>query len=339
MYLHKPIAYIAFIALTYGDNPKQSRPDSHGLIGVMGDHGHKIGEVMLAYRFMAMDMQDLQSGTAPVETAAILTDFMMVPTQMMIQMHMLGAMFAPHNRITLMAMTSYQRNTMQMEGSHQHTHGDYKHPIGPHEMLSAGISDTKITVLFTIWKSHDFTFLANLGSSFPTGSIAEAGDNGQYLPYPMQLGSGSFEVHPGATLFGFHNSWSYGGRLQGRFPLNTNTSEYQHGNAINVTAWGARQINDWLSFSSRLILLKRGNIIGSNPDLNPNMSPSHRPDFRGSTRLDFTVSSNLIIPTGTLAGQRFAVEFQMPLYQDLIGTQLKTTWHLTIGWQYAFKVW
>ena len=34
----------------------RARPDSHAPIGVMGEHGHKAGEMMLAYRFMAMDM-------------------------------------------------------------------------------------------------------------------------------------------------------------------------------------------------------------------------------------------------------------------------------------------
>ncbi|MDE0427355.1 MAG: transporter [Candidatus Poribacteria bacterium] len=328
-----------FFTAAYADTLKQSRADSHAPIGVMADHGHKIGEMMLAYRFMAMDMRGLQSRATLVETADILKDFKMAPTQMRMQMHMLGAMFAPHNRVTLMAMTNYQRNTMQMEGSHQHTHGDHKHPIGHHEMSSAGIGDTKIAVLPTIWKSHGLTILANLGVSLPTGSIAKKDETDNLLPYPMQLGSGSFQVIPGVTLFGFHNMWSYGGQLRGGFPLNINISGYRHGNTFNATAWGARRINNWISLSSRLLLSRRGNITGSHPDLNPNMTPSHRPDFRGSTRLDFAVSSNLIIPTGIFTGQRFAIEFQMPLYQNLAGTQLKTISQLTIGWQYGFKVW
>ena len=88
--------YLFFHALawTSADTPK-SRPDSHAPIGVMGDHGHKTGEVMLSYRFMAMDMQGLQSGTSTVEIAEVLKDFMMAPTTMQMQMHGFGAMFAP----------------------------------------------------------------------------------------------------------------------------------------------------------------------------------------------------------------------------------------------------
>ena len=64
---------------SYADSPS-SRPDSHAPIGVMGDHGHKAGEVMLSYRFMAIGMQGLQSGTSTVEIAEVLKDFMMAPT-------------------------------------------------------------------------------------------------------------------------------------------------------------------------------------------------------------------------------------------------------------------
>lgn len=304
----------------------------------MGDHGHKTGEMMLSYRFTTMDMQGLQSGTATFETSDLLKDFMMVPTQMDMRMHMIGAMFAPHDRVTFMAMTSYQRNIMQMEGAHQHTHGGHSHPVGHHEMSSAGINDTKITALLTLWKNYHLTLLANLGGLLPTGSIAQTDDNGQLLPYPMQLGGGSFEVHPGVTLFGFYNAWSYGSQLHCAFPLNINTGGYRRGNMVNVSAWGARHINNWISLSSRLLLSRRGNIAGSNTDLNPNMSPSHRADFRGYTRLYLSIASNLIVPIGVFAGQRLAIEFQVPFYQHLAGVQLKTTWHLTVGWQYAFKV-
>ena len=94
----------------------RARPDSHAQIGVMGEHGHKAGEMMFSYRFMAMDMQGLQSGTDTVETADVLKVFMIAPTAMDMRMHMFGVMFAPHDKITLMGMTSYQQRHMQMEG-------------------------------------------------------------------------------------------------------------------------------------------------------------------------------------------------------------------------------
>ena len=127
-----------------------ARPDSHAPIGVMGEHGHKAGEMMLAYRFMVMDMRDLQSGTDTVATVDVLKDFMMAPIEMDMRMHMFGVMFAPHDKITLMAMTSYQQHYMEMEGAHQHATGHHHHPIGIHEMSSAGIGDVKLDSLLTL---------------------------------------------------------------------------------------------------------------------------------------------------------------------------------------------
>ena len=323
---------------TYADSPS-SRPDSHAPIGVMGEHAHNSGECMLAYRFMAMDMQELQSGTTALETADVLKDFMRVPTQMDMKMHMLGVMYAPHNKITLMVMTNYQQRYMEMEGANDQATVHRADPVGKHKMSSSGIGDIKLESLLTLWKTDHLNLIGNIGVSLPTSSIEQTGMDGNILPYPMQLGSGSFEGRPGVTLFGYHRNWSYGSQLGGTFPLHTNSSEYRHGNSVNATAWGARKLSDWLSFGGRLLLSHSGQITGSHPDLNANMSPSHRPDFRGGTEIDVAVSSNLMIPTGNpLVGQRLAIEFTLPVYQNLTGTQLKNTWRLMLGWQYAFRL-
>ena len=113
-------------------------------ISITGTHVHTSGELMFSYRFMAMDMRGLQSGADAVETADVLKEFMMAPTAMDMRMHMFGVMFAPHDKITLMAMNSYQQHYMEMEGAHQHTTGHHDHPVGMHEMSSSGIGDVKI---------------------------------------------------------------------------------------------------------------------------------------------------------------------------------------------------
>ena len=328
--------FLLTLSVVIADTPKEHH-ECPAPIGVMGEHEHKAGEMMLAYRFMAMDMRGLQSGTDAVETADVLKDFMMAPTAMDMKVHLFGVMFAPHDKITLMAMTSYQQRYMKMEGTHQHATGHHDYPVGIHEMSSAGIGDVKLDSLLTLWKRHNFTLLGNVGVSFPTGSIAQQTEDGSILPYPMQLGSGSFEARPGVTFFGTRGNWSYGGQMHGVFPLYTNANEYRLGNMLTATTWGGRR-NNWISLSARLLFTHKGSLTGNHPDLDLNRSPSHRPDFQGFNRLDIAISSNLIVPTGTLAGQRLAIEFMLPVYQNLTGTQLKNTWKLVLGWQYAFRL-
>ena len=68
------IIFIFVLSISFTDIAR-ARPDSHAPIGVMGEHGHKAGEMMLAYRFMSMEMRGLQSGTDTVETADVLNVF------------------------------------------------------------------------------------------------------------------------------------------------------------------------------------------------------------------------------------------------------------------------
>ena len=75
---------------------------------------------------------------------------MMVLTTMDMKMHLLSAVFAPHNKITLMAMTSCQQRHMEMEGAHQHSTGHHAHPVGKHEMSSSGISGVQLDVIYSI---------------------------------------------------------------------------------------------------------------------------------------------------------------------------------------------
>jgi hypothetical protein len=246
---------------------------------------------------------------------------------MSMQMHMFGVMFAPHNRITLMTMTSYRNNFMKMEGdaTHTHAHGDHDHPVGPHEMESAGLSDLKLSALIPLLRTQDAAFIFNAGFSIPTGSIEEAGKNG-LLPYPMQLGSGSFELMPSVTFTATLGNWSFGGQTRAAVPLNENSRGYRLGPATASTIWGARRLNDWVSVSVRALFENWGNIAGSDEALKPEMAPTMAPHLRGGTCGSLLAGTNLIFPDrlgGFLAGQRFALELWVPVYQHLDGPQME----------------
>ncbi len=343
-----------------------TRPDSHAPLGVMEDHAHGAGELMFSYRFMGMTMDGLQDGTDAISTEAALHDYAMVPITMQMQMQMFGAMFAPHDRITLMAMTSYRRNLMEMEGAHLHGSGGHDHAVGHHEMESAGLGDLRLSALIPLHNTPNADLILNAGVSIPTGSITVEGSQGgsevTVLPYPMQLGSGSFELRPGATFAATHGSWSYGLQASGAIRVNKNSQNYRLAPTIGSTLWGTRRFNDWLSVSLRGSYETWGNITTftehTETESHEHTAHSHAapagitqsiymsstmdPNLQGGTRGSVSAGMNLIFPdrlSGILAGQRFAVEFQMPVYQNLDGPQMPLAWTLIAGWQYAFQVW
>ncbi|MCG8378138.1 MAG: hypothetical protein MI865_01550, partial [Proteobacteria bacterium] len=105
---------------------KPVRADSHAPIGVMGEHMHKQGEWMLSYRFMHMDMEGNRDGETELSPEQIIANtanrffgiagqpanLRIVPTEMTMDMHMFGAMFAPTDWLTLMAMGMYIEKSM-----------------------------------------------------------------------------------------------------------------------------------------------------------------------------------------------------------------------------------
>ena len=71
------------------------------------------------------------------------------------------------------------------------------------------------------------------------------------------------------------------------------------------------------------------------------MSPTMDPNLQGGTRANLAAGVNFVVPDrfgGILEGQRLAVEFQMPVYQNLDGPQMALDWTIVAGWQYAFKL-
>ncbi len=308
------------------------RPDSNAPIGVMGDHTHHKGMFMLTYRYKYMSMNGNRMGTNKVSNQKVLEDFMVAPTDMDMQMHMFGLMYSPTDYITLMGMVPYIKKSMNhltRMGSRFKTETD-------------GIGDIKFTGLIKVFDNHDQRIHINAGMSFPTGSIDEkdktpAGPN-QQLPYPMQLGSGTFDLLPGITYLGQHNDLSWGSQLSGVIRLGENDRDYSLGNALDITAWGAWDWYNWVSSSARLDWQSWGNIDGADSALDPALVPTADPNLRGGNRLDLLFGVNFYASQGPtlIKGQRLAVEFGFPIYQDLDGPQLETDWVLTLGWQYAF---
>ncbi len=307
-----------------------SRPDGHAPLGVMGEHMHHAGGWMLSYRYMRMAMAGNRSGTDGVSTANVLNNFMVAPTSMTMEMHMFGAMYAPRDFLTLMVMIPYldvQMNHLTRMGARFST-------------SSTGLGDIKLTGLFRLyeWGRHHLHF--NAGFSFPSGSISERGNTpaaaNAILPYPMQLGSGTFDLWPGVTYLGQTDNWSWGGQGIGAIRLGTNRRDYKLGNRLHLTAWGARRWTSWLSSSLRLAGQIWGDITGADSALNPAMVPTADPDRRGGERIDLWVGFNFSLPFRFLKGHRVAIEGGLPLYQNLDGPQLETDWQLVVGWQWAF---
>ena len=246
-------------------------------------------------------------------------------------MHMFGVMYAPIEDFTLMAMVPAMRLSMD----HETRRGTR------FTTQSSGLGDVSVTGLYTFWKQQESRIHVNFGGSFPTGTINARGDTpagpGQRLPYPMQLGIGTFTLKPGITYFAQSERWNWGGHTSASLPLGRNDHGYRIGNSYVLDGWLSRRWNDSISTSVRTVTSTWGSIHGADPALNPRIVPTADPDLRGGTRVDLRLGISFYVPDGDLARNRFAVELTLPTYQSLKGPQLQVDWGLNVGWQYAWS--
>ncbi|MDX1741426.1 MAG: hypothetical protein R3178_09045, partial [Rhodothermales bacterium] len=162
------------------------RPDGHAPIGVMGDHTHGAGEMMLSYRYMYMPMDGLRDGTDSIEPSEVVAadgyGFMVTPTSMPMHMHMLGLMWAPTGDLTLMGMVPVLKSDMD----HITRTG------GTFTTGSSGVGDVRIVGLYTVARPDRQRLILQFGSALPTGAIDEqdvtpaSSPDKVRLPYPMQ---------------------------------------------------------------------------------------------------------------------------------------------------------
>lgn len=313
----------------------ETRADAHAPIGVMGDHMHHEGEFMLSYRFAHMRMDGNRDRGQSLSPGEVLSrGFMATPTDMDVDMHLFGAMFAPWDWLTLMAMLPYVEKSM-----------DHVNAMGlGFETNSDGIGDLRVTGLFRLWENERHHLHLNAGFGFPTGAINRqdfvpvpmVGFQKRRLPYPMQPGSGSYSALPGLTYTGRTEHWSWGAQALGTIYLNDNSSDYRVGDRFDGSAWLQRRWLQWLSSSLRVKGSVWSNYAGADPLLDPAVVPTADPSLRGGNEIDLAPGLNLVLPLGPLGEHRVALEALLPIYRDLNGPQLENDWTLVVGWQLAF---
>jgi hypothetical protein len=318
--------------------PLASGAISHAPLGVMGDHTHNAGEWMFSYRFMRMEMDGNLEGTQTRSASQITGTmmnpgpYMVAPRKMTMDMHMFGAMYAPNDKVTMMVMLPLLKNEM-----------DHVTRMGTmFTTKSEGVGDAKVSALVNVYHSLDRRHRVhlNLGLSLPTGSIDERDDTpamaNALLPYPMQLGSGTYDLLPGITYRAYSSQYNWGAQLMVTRRLSENDNDYTLGERYELNAWLARSWSPSLSSSVRVKHSSWDNIDGRNPELNPMMVPTADPSAQGGDRSDIAIGANYLFTAGSLKGQRLALEYSVPFYQELDGPQMEAQWALNLGLQFIF---
>lgn len=301
-------------------------------IGVMGDHIHHKGGLMASYRYMNMNMERNYDGDSQISDAQARDGYMASAADMQMEMHMMGLMYAPSDKLTLMLMSNYRENRMlnvNMMG--QGT-----------KMRSAGWGDTTLSAYYGLYKKPGSSAHCGLGLSAPTGSIDERMSDGARMGYPMQLGSGTWDLKPTITWLGQQGEWSYGSQASAVVHLGGNANGYSLGDSLSVTGWVSRRLSEGAALSLRLTGSDWGNVDGRDDEMpsiamgplaGKPMAGAVDPQSRGGCSLLCSIGLNL---WDAKSGSRLAIEGGVPLYQNLDGPQLGAEWFLSAGFQIAW---
>jgi hypothetical protein len=302
-------------------------------------HVHPKGMWMANYKYMHMVQNGLRNGTTdvPAENATPIGNkpfgFMMVPTSMTMDMHMLMVMYGLTDRLTLMGMGTYLNNKMDMVMNM----GEGNAPDSP--MRTSGLGDTELR---GIYKIND-SLTASLGLGIPTGAIDKKIVTMGLIfraPYDMQLGSGTVDLKPALTYSALSDDakWNWGSQASYVYHVDHNDSGYSLGDGAKVTGWLQRAFGPattWL----RLAYNYTGSINGRDPEIDKLLdpaaggapSPDADPGSYGGHRFDGFAGVSW-----TAGPVSLGVEAGIPLYQNLNGLQLQNDWYLTAGIQGMF---
>ena len=310
------------------------RPDAYAPNGIMGDHLHLKGGLMISLRYMNMTMSGNREGSDKITDEAIYDRFMVAPQDMTMQMYMLGVMYAPTDNLTLMLMQNFARKDMDLTARMMMNGG--MPMLRNFSTSSSGLGDLKLGLLYGLSKRDKISFHLNIGFNLPVGDIENRDATPMMadakLPYAMQLGSGTFDVTFGGTLKGNGTKISWGIQQLNIFRTGENNQEYRFGNLHELHSWLGYGISKRLSVSIRLSGSSEGEISGADPELNPMMLTTANTGNYGGKLLRGAVGFNVLLVNNKLI---LGGELGTPLYQNYNGIFMNEELSFNVGLKYT----
>ncbi len=286
-------------------------------------------------------MIGLRRGTSNRSTSDTLVQYMMAPRKMDMHMSNLSIGHAFSDRFFAGIMGMYISKGMEMI-----TRGNGLRP----SMYSQGIGDTMIMTK-SLLCADDYLIPTNqvsllLGVSVPTGSI-DQDEKGVLLPYSMQLGSGTFDPFIGVLYEGSKTPFWWGTNISYLARTYENYKSYNLGDEFRCDFYGMFQARHDLVGELQIKGKYVGEIDGEAQEIeqdgdghmmgNPNMaymSNLYDPNNYGGSTVDLTVG----VQWQPFHNHILNVQFSVPLFQNLHGTQLERDYNATLTYYIEFPL-
>ncbi len=307
-----------------------NNPGSYAPAGIMGDHLHHMGGLMVSLRYMDMHMKGNLEGSTEVSNTEIFESYMVAPQSMTMRMMMLGVMYAPSDRITFMLMQQFSENKMNLKtrmGNEFSTE-------------SRGMGDMKVSLLLGILSSNNHALHLNTTVNIPTGNLKKRDGTpmveNMKLPYLMQLGTGTVDLTVGGTYKGTSNRISWGLQPLATLRTGENSEGYRFGNQLDVNCWISYDVSKWIGISGRFNSTTLTQTIGQDEELNAMMAPPANTNNSGSTRIRSFIGTNFSFgDQPVLRNIKASTSFGLPIFQKVQGIQMAEVSSFHMGLTYS----
>jgi hypothetical protein len=203
-----------------------------------------------------------------------------------------------------------------------------------------GVGDLRLGVVHEMKRESDRVLLATLGVSIPTGSVDERDRDetgtSVTLPYAMQLGTGTFDLHPGLTWMRQSTTWSFGAQSLVRIHLGQNDRDWSRSNEGEISTWVARSLSASVAASLRVRALFWGDLHGAETNLDPDRNPLEDRSRQGGERYELIGGVNWQLGDGVNAVRSLSLELGVPVEEWLDGPGLSTHGWAAMAWRYSF---
>ena len=299
-----------------------SRPDFVYPAGVKGGKNMMSKKLMFGYKFGTMEMKCCKDGTSSVDENFIKgLNFSMTPISMTMRMHMLSTMYAVNNKFSLMAMLPYIEKEMEMKMLSGMMMGKL------HKTSSRGFGDLNLAALYKYSKKSNI----KVAISIPSGEFNEKDHNMsgvlKMMPYPMQIGSGTYDLILGYSFQEILDNWSYGAQLNMVTRFDYNSEGWKYGDRRELNLWASKPMSKNLSISFGFDIEHQENIQGRS-SFRMGTTPTWNEYFHSHLRLSSNFGINYKIPNSM---SRIGFQCGTPIYRDVNGPQMDPDLKCNIG--------
>ena len=317
----------------------------HAPIGVMGDHYHRKGEFMASIRFMKMDMGENAIGSRDISDQEIIelpnpfsmsgmpAKLSVVPENMVMDMVMIGGMYAPSDNLTWMGMIMLKDKSMNLTTYKGMKNRDQ---LGKFSSGSSDLSNIALSALLRIQETQTTRLHAQIGIEKSTGENSKMGyvltpmndKKEMIMPYGMQIGDDSASLLSALTYTKTYNLWKIGYQVNSKRSIQKDI--WSFGNKLEFNIWTQRDFSKVAAWSLRIKYQKTDPIDGRNVLISAPVQTANPRNYGGKDlSLGFGINYNL-----RLGG--VGLEFFKPIKQNLNGPQMKTNWTAQMGYHLSF---